>query len=902
MYKDVWKRFGTKILIVFCSVLLLGGVAIAAPRLRADTIKEKVSLGQIAGSDNTSTSGTIISGAAIQAIPDIEYVTNADGTAGYAIPRTLEVNYSGYDSQTLVYERDYIFSDAELRKTQSVSEGNVNGEIEIIATAPSVSTSDMLTMADGATLKIKYKIVRVRLPKASDAYRIENSQEYSPQNANKVLIVGAKNENLTSSQIKVYIKPDGQNEIPLPTTEYEIKAEDGSASPTAKDLGSCKVQIYFKNYNVADVSGGTVRNYDEFSFTIKKDAAKLTMSPLDADSKPFSPTQLSDRPTKIEISDEGQNVYNSTNFASPDYQARDNKLTITIMANSNSNYINSCTKEYTIVKSALDVKWKTPPATLEYDEKRQSYQIEKQDLIVTVNGNERPLPKEQYNIISCQIVNSQGDPTVIDGATAGTARIIIEGTSASAFPGQTGVLFYGVRRSLASSSVDFKENVPVNKDDKFIFNGKDHYKRPAIYFSNTPDGKEYILEVNKDIAVEYQLVKRGTGAVENDNVMDAGKVRMVVTGRAGAGDAGYYGTISGEKEGELQYDIEPKTVNDYDVEHDPNIYELNGSVPNIAPNVSLSLQAGKDGGENQFDLDDLTALTEYTVTFYEDQGLTKEIPAYEWGPNGTIQSGQTYWAKIEFLGNYCDWIKTSLTTVAYGEGSVIVIVGEGCEEDGENAKEHIYSGEEHVMNVSIAPKSNPTKPLVPGRDYDLDYGQADRINATPKNDSIRVIAQFAGGTSMYIGSFRIEPRPVDTPSLILPAEFGTAADKSRTYDYCGTGDAKRPSLKTLTHTYEIDGEDRTITMHEADGDGRQEDYTVEPGLYDSKGSKVDLSKIDAQKEYYFAIQPQNNFTGKDYVKKKILVGPFKYAPKNINTDSIIHNDICLLYTSDAADD
>ena len=64
MYKDVWKRFGTKILIVFCSVLLLGGVAIAAPRLRADTIKEKVSLGQIAGSDNTSTSGTIISGAA----------------------------------------------------------------------------------------------------------------------------------------------------------------------------------------------------------------------------------------------------------------------------------------------------------------------------------------------------------------------------------------------------------------------------------------------------------------------------------------------------------------------------------------------------------------------------------------------------------------------------------------------------------------------------------------------------------------------------------------------------------------------------------------------------------------------------------------------------------------------
>lgn len=893
MYKDVWKRFGTKILIVFCSVLLLGGVAIAAPRLRADTITEKVSLGQIAGSDGMSTSGTVISGAAIQAIADIEYVTNADGTAGHAIPRTLQVSYNGYDSQTLVYNRDYVFSETELRKTQSVSEGNTNGEVEITATAPTSAVTGMLTVADGASLKLKYKIVRARLPKASKTYRIENSQDYLAQNANDVLIVGAKNENLTSSQIKVYITTNGQNEIQLSTTEYEIKDENGNPSPTASELGKCRVQIHFKNYKVADASGGTVRNYDEFSFTIKKDAAKLTMNPLDEDGKPFNPTQISDEPTKIEIFDEGQNVYNLTDFGSPGYQRTDNKLTITVAASSSSNYINSCIKEYTIVKSALDVKWKTPPSTLEYDEKRQSYQIEKQDLIVTVNGTEKPLPKEQYNIISCQIVKSQGDPTVIDGATAGTARIIIEGTSDSAFPGQTGVLFYGVRRSLASSSADFKENVPVNKDDKFIFNGKDHYKRPAIYFSNTPDGKEYILEVNKDIAVEYQLVKRGTGTVENDNVMDAGKVRMVVTGRAGAGDAGYYGTISGEKERELQYDIEPKTVNDYDVEHDPNIYELNGSVPNIAPNVSLSLQAGKDGGENQFDLDDLTALTEYTVTFYEDQGLTKEIPAYEWGSNGTIQSGQTYWAKIEFLGNYCDSIKTSLTTVAYGEGSVIVTYDDGCEEDGQNATGHIYSGEEHVMNVRIVPKSNPTKPLVEGRDYDLDYGQADRINATPKNDSIRVIAQFAGGTSMYINSFRIEPRPVDTPSLILPAEFGTAADGSRTYDYCGTGDAKRPSLKTLTHTYEIDGEDRTITMHEADGDGQQDDYTVEPGLYDDKGNKVDLNKIDATKEYYFAIQPQNNFIGKDYIKKKILVGPFKYAPKNINTDSIIHNDIVM---------
>lgn len=39
MYKDVWKKFGAKILIVACSILLLGGVAIAAPRLQAESVQ-----------------------------------------------------------------------------------------------------------------------------------------------------------------------------------------------------------------------------------------------------------------------------------------------------------------------------------------------------------------------------------------------------------------------------------------------------------------------------------------------------------------------------------------------------------------------------------------------------------------------------------------------------------------------------------------------------------------------------------------------------------------------------------------------------------------------------------------------------------------------------------------------
>ena len=51
MYKDVWRKFGVKVLIILCSVLLLGGVAVAAPRLRADN---KISLADAVSNNELS--------------------------------------------------------------------------------------------------------------------------------------------------------------------------------------------------------------------------------------------------------------------------------------------------------------------------------------------------------------------------------------------------------------------------------------------------------------------------------------------------------------------------------------------------------------------------------------------------------------------------------------------------------------------------------------------------------------------------------------------------------------------------------------------------------------------------------------------------------------------------------
>ena len=71
MYKDVWKRFGVKVLIILCSVLLLGGVAIAAPRLTADGSKEDLAAAITAGRFK-------VSGDVVYSLDRNQF--NADGT------------------------------------------------------------------------------------------------------------------------------------------------------------------------------------------------------------------------------------------------------------------------------------------------------------------------------------------------------------------------------------------------------------------------------------------------------------------------------------------------------------------------------------------------------------------------------------------------------------------------------------------------------------------------------------------------------------------------------------------------------------------------------------------------------------------------------------------------------
>ena len=105
MYKDVWKRFGTKILMVLCSVLLLGGVAIAVPRLQAS-----VGMAAVAVVQNESEADkyltTAVTGAAIWIDQDVlKSLVYSPDAAVY--PQQLKFKESGKSAKTLYYGTDY---------------------------------------------------------------------------------------------------------------------------------------------------------------------------------------------------------------------------------------------------------------------------------------------------------------------------------------------------------------------------------------------------------------------------------------------------------------------------------------------------------------------------------------------------------------------------------------------------------------------------------------------------------------------------------------------------------------------------------------------------------------------------------------------------------------------------
>ncbi len=930
MYKDVWKKFGAKVLIVLCSVLLVGGVAIAVPKLMAAS---RVSLNDVTFVEAGGNEPGITSGSAILTLSDPDQLYTLDGNGGViaAIPSSLTLKYldeSGkIRTDTIQEGTDYMFADTgEEDKAKKIAPNGVEIKIK-----PVMGSNYLIN--DAANCTIKYNIKKSSLNKiATDAVQTNNP---GYQGITRTVLVSSGNEAITSRNIKINVTYDGKTFF-LPESEYDIYeaqkngnsyTETNNLNPTPNALGRYAVFIKYKNFYLGN-NENTVSEL--FEFDIKKDSSNFTIQAWSDENgtQEYLPTNVSVNPVKVQVFDGASDVSDSFEFSFPYETLPDSTTEKRVVATpkATSDYIGEVVRRWTVSEKPLDVRFRSgrPDGTLDvmdYDQAVdgykgvQTYKIEKQPLTVKVNGTDRDLDTNRYEIISYTVVKSERDNTPIPGGTAGIIMMEIKTASNYTWaPSTTGYLYYGIRRNISNARLKDSEGDENLSDIKY--NEKTHYRTPYIYFDDAPDGVEYKLVKDTDYTLAYSLKKRGDGSVltgGNDAVTYAGTVSMTVTGKAGTGAAGtgtdmpgYYGVLTGESfPDKLAYEIQAKSINEYDMRYNDVTYQLEDTPPNIATSETNIYFSPKDTSLRTIYFNQLVSPADYSIDYYFNRACGENDYIDDWGQSvedGDIEAGGTYYAKITFNGNYKDFVVIPLKMVAYEISNVKITVKDWCNQESEADGKHIYNGKQHSLNVVITPKDDPSRPLVQGDregrgDYWLVYdSNSDRVNAT--GQSVTVTIKFKSGAETT-RKLTIHSRQVESGKLKITASGFENSANGTTHLYNGTGDSKVPALDKLELTYQTaGGSSDTLTMYEQagvqkeDGTLSNDDYDVLPGLYDANGNKVNLSTVSTSTDYYYAIKPHNNFEGISFSpdKQYVLAGPFKFTKKDLGAKEIIYRD------------
>lgn len=240
MYKDVWKKFGVKVLIVLCSVLLIGGVAIAAPRLRA----APVNISTITIDDQT---------AEYQVDEAKLKVLQAAVTAGGAMPnnkigleqwpKSLTATIDGV-KRTLIEGTDYTLPD---KNNFHLSETGDSGQLKVAA----VSGSALVAGSNSDYAYVQFTIVKNKTVSAANMKaelpmtEFDNANATDQTGAGNCWVVSGLPADFNASSWNMYINDAKLGKVPLrPGVDYVVEN-----IPQATKLGGdYRAEIELINY------------------------------------------------------------------------------------------------------------------------------------------------------------------------------------------------------------------------------------------------------------------------------------------------------------------------------------------------------------------------------------------------------------------------------------------------------------------------------------------------------------------------------------------------------------------------------------------------------------------------------------------------------------------------------
>lgn len=928
MYKDVWKKFGAKILIVVCSVLLLGGVAVAAPRLQAVVTvgnDGKVNLDDLEQGDvqicdeNGNT----------QDIYGHPIVLRYKGDGQSVYPEHLKINDVVYDISTNGQENnDYYVSEMtdSSDKTYKYDQAT-DGQKVKIAINKSRGTSSKFT---GRRFVFEYEIHRQLITDIS--YEVSNPGYEFAENPVATNLYVLQNDNYSKFVERIKVKVGG-NAV---EGGYSIvNTNTGSSVSNFVPSQTVGVQnFYFKmnnyeqnigtvqNPNYTPYFGGTIRAVEHIKnlgVTIDGDPILTwnggsfgeTWAPevvvpnkqLGIDYKTPVEEEQTDGSFKIKVEGQQDNCYGVVR-SNKTFTRTTGSATFQLVQikDENGNSTNLPDDQFWVPYDDDAGDYGTYLITgMDQDTKsRYQVQVEKSD------GSFGPVNNGWNGVTALDAGEIMGK----SHATAGRVKQLIRAN------GKEGYLYYNVRRSFGGTTGAMEEGVNLHlyfdepeytnssgkviKASDCIFDGQTSYKLlPQMYFGFGGSAKKedcYVLQEGEDYTVTYQLQPRSGGAVEeNSACKNAGTVIMTIVGING-----YEGTIVGEedfpKRGKAIYTISPKA---YD--SDGHEIRLNKDMLDAQGHYSYPLGTTQDeiikdallytkNGNRVKALNDLTKGKDFDAAIYKYDGSVLGTRAL--GPQADLEAGIKYAIQVTFKGNYdtpkgkellCDF-----EIIKYDWEQLEKVVEPTCDtalcSTSSAISGHTYNGYAHTPKVVL--KDADGKELPSGAYAVVEGGYENNVDAGTNTAIVKV--NLAGYDDPFEIPFTIHERPLTKEIAQFSEDEFKKTDSGWIHDYGGKGIV--PELTKLDIAY-MSGAAEIKTVLNAGVDFDVAMASVgNPNLYeDIGGGTYKLwSPGDATtgKEYYYEITLKNKNYQSASGGKVLYVGPFRFTPKSIAKEPV----------------
>ena len=872
MYKDVWKKFGVKVLIVLCSVLLLGGVAVAVPKLMAYDVTQ-ISLSTVKSDygDGAAPGFTPVSGASLT-------VSGTQIYSGSDLKSTLQFAIAFDDDSEWTFGMDH----ADV-KVYSYDEANdqVGAETTLcdagtyILEVTANSTSGYL-LRDNAKRQLKYTINPALLPSRRIYGNVEGEANRS------YIMIDSTTATLNPNIIKIVFNPDSGNPTTL-STGYSIP---NNIQLTVGQQAT--VPITFANYYVSG-SNKTLNSTFQVKRNIASVASESDVS-LKKGGAAYTPTSISDRPDSVELSASGVSLTEGTDFE-VDYEEDSANNCLNVIINGIGDYAGTIKKSYTVSTADFQIKEVVSDSAntngvYEYIESpTPTYVINVQRFIVDDNGGTdgngtRLIPDNNCEIVKTCIVKSRTNTTPVEGQTAGIVMMEVKAT-AGTYAGRTGYAFYAVRRNIANVARE-----EISPRDRLTFDGSDACETPKLSVTDEA-GKKYDLVSGTDYKVEYLLSKEGAPkgtpllTEAQGAKINAGTVYMKVTGLENRGMGGYYGTMDPSPgvqgamgyTSTLTYYKKPmpipsgtKLVLDRDM--------FNRSC--TADDIKEVMHIDNANGAPIIYEDALDS--ECTITYQKPDGNPVDWDNLTASPANT----KDYTVKCVMKGNYTGELTANFGISDYVE-SGLTITYKACEQCGSTSlRNHVYTGAAHKLEPVIY-SIDEQRQLTPGVDYGLDW--ENNVDASTDTSKAVLIIRFSKD-NVIRKEFEISPRQIISDSdnyveFITP--FTGNHENGFYHEYSGQVLADQPKPNKIVYQFMANGRSVRRELTE----GVDFEYPTDGWLCsDTSGTAVlESDRISVGRNYYYKIIPKGNYQSASPsfggAAGPVVVGHFQYSGRHI---------------------